>query len=77
MNIIIVGCGKVGWTLAEQLCNEEHQVVVIDTNSVYVYLFRRSRFIRYHRKWLQYPGIVRSRTKRGRYSDRGKPVLMS
>ena len=33
MNIIIVGCGKVGWTLAEQLCNEEHQVVVIDTNS--------------------------------------------
>ena len=33
MNIIIVGCGKVGSTLAEQLCNEEHQVVVIDTNS--------------------------------------------
>ena len=33
MNIIIVGCGKVGCTLAEQLCNEEHQVVVIDTNS--------------------------------------------
>ena len=27
MNIIIVGCGKVGCTLAEQLCNEEHQVV--------------------------------------------------
>lgn len=33
MNIIIVGCGKVGRTLAEQLCNEEHEIVVIDTNS--------------------------------------------
>lgn len=32
MKIIIVGCGKVGCTLAEQLCNEQHEVVAIDTN---------------------------------------------
>ncbi len=30
MNIIIVGCGKVGYTLVEQLSNEEHNIVVID-----------------------------------------------
>ena len=30
MDIIIVGCGKVGSTLAEQLSNEDHNVVVID-----------------------------------------------
>ena len=32
MNIIIVGCGKVGSTLAEQLTNEGHDITVIDTN---------------------------------------------
>ena len=32
MNIIIVGCGKVGATLAEQLTNEGHDITVIDTN---------------------------------------------
>lgn len=30
MNIIIVGCGKVGYTLVEQLANEDHNIVVID-----------------------------------------------
>ena len=30
MKIIIVGCGKVGYTLAETLCNESHDVTVID-----------------------------------------------
>ena len=30
MNIIIVGCGKVGYTLVEQLNNENHDVVVVD-----------------------------------------------
>ncbi len=30
MKIIIVGCGKVGYTLAEQLSNENHDLVVID-----------------------------------------------
>ena len=30
MNIIIVGCGKVGYTLVEQLSNEDHNLVVID-----------------------------------------------
>ncbi len=32
MNIIIVGCGKVGQTLVEQLSNENHNIVVIDEN---------------------------------------------
>ena len=32
MNIIVAGSGKVGETLIEQLSNENHDVVVIDTN---------------------------------------------
>ena len=34
MNIIIVGCGKVGYTLVEQLGGENHNITVIDTNAV-------------------------------------------
>ena len=30
MNIIIVGCGKVGYTLVEQLNGENHNIAVID-----------------------------------------------
>lgn len=33
MQIIIVGCGKVGMTLAENLSNEGHNLVMIDKNS--------------------------------------------
>lgn len=33
MQIIIVGCGKVGSTLAEQLCHEDHDICVIDTDA--------------------------------------------
>ena len=33
MDIIIVGCGKVGTTLVEQLSNEEHNIVVVDKNA--------------------------------------------
>ena len=29
MDIIIVGCGKVGFTLVEQLSNEDHNIVVL------------------------------------------------
>lgn len=32
MNIIVVGCGKVGQTIAMQLSSEEHNLVVVDTN---------------------------------------------
>ncbi len=32
MNIIIVGCGKVGLTLAQQLRQEDHAITVIDTS---------------------------------------------
>lgn len=31
MNIIIAGCGKVGFTLAEQLLEEGHEITIIDT----------------------------------------------
>ena len=31
MKIIIVGCGNVGITLAEQLSTEGHNITVIDT----------------------------------------------
>ena len=30
MNIIIVGCGKIGRTLTEQLCKEGHDISIID-----------------------------------------------
>lgn len=33
MKIIIVGCGKVGYTLVEQLGGEDHDIVVIDENA--------------------------------------------
>ena len=33
MNIIIVGCGKVGQTLAEQLNENDNNITVIDTNA--------------------------------------------
>ncbi len=36
MKIIIVGCGKVGYTLVEQLSGENHDIVVIDTKEDYV-----------------------------------------
>jgi trk system potassium uptake protein TrkA len=32
MNVIIVGCGKVGYTIAETLCKEKHNVTVIDNS---------------------------------------------
>lgn len=33
LSIIIVGCGKVGSTLIEQLCREGHDITIIDKNS--------------------------------------------
>ncbi len=33
MNIIVVGCGKVGYALAEQLNKENHEITVIDSNA--------------------------------------------
>lgn len=33
LNIIIVGCGKVGVTLVERLCSEGHDITVIDTDN--------------------------------------------
>lgn len=33
MKIIIVGCGKVGTTIAEELYHEGHDITVIDQNA--------------------------------------------
>jgi len=33
MNIIIIGCGKVGITLAETLSAEKHNISLIDTSA--------------------------------------------
>jgi trk system potassium uptake protein TrkA len=33
MNIVILGCGRVGSTLARHLSNEAHRVTIIDTSS--------------------------------------------
>lgn len=32
MKIIIIGCGKVGFALAEQLSHEDHAITIVDTN---------------------------------------------
>lgn len=37
MKIIIVGCGKVGRTITEQLSSENHDVTVIDTDSLVIH----------------------------------------
>ena len=42
MDIIIVGCGKVGFTLVEQLSNEDHNIVVIDEKPEKVQYYRPS-----------------------------------
>lgn len=36
MNIIIVGCGKIGFSLVSELINEGHDVTVVDTDSAAV-----------------------------------------
>ncbi|MBQ9886350.1 MAG: Trk system potassium transporter TrkA [Lachnospiraceae bacterium] len=36
MNIIIVGCGKVGYALAEQLNDEGHEITIIDKNDAVI-----------------------------------------
>lgn len=37
MNIIIVGCGKVGYALADQLNDEGHEITIIDKNEAVLY----------------------------------------
>ncbi len=32
MKIIIIGCGKVGYTIADELCHEDHDITIIDQN---------------------------------------------
>jgi len=39
MNIIIVGCGTVGYTLVEQLINENHNITVVDVDEKQVQYF--------------------------------------
>lgn len=33
MKIIIIGCGKVGFALAEELTEEKHEVTIIDSSA--------------------------------------------
>ena len=33
MNIVIVGCGKVGSVITEQLSSEDHNIVLVDEDS--------------------------------------------
>ena len=45
MKIVIVGNGKVGHTLAEQLSREDHDIVLVDNNSKavsYTHLLRHA-----------------------------------
>ena len=34
LNILIIGCGKVGTALTRQLCKEGHDITVIDKNEI-------------------------------------------
>lgn len=36
MNIIIVGCGKVGYTLAKNLADEKHNIIVVDKDASHI-----------------------------------------
>ena len=36
MNIIVVGCGKIGYRLVAELVNEGHDITVIDTDNATV-----------------------------------------
>jgi len=36
MKIIIVGCGKVGFTIASQISSEDHDIVIIDPNAAVI-----------------------------------------
>ena len=63
MNIIIVGCGKVGSTLAKQLSKEGHNISIIDINDKVVEEFSNSHDVMgISRKWcsLQYTKISRN-----------------
>ena len=41
MKIIIVGCGKVGYAIAQQLTQEKHDITVVDDEAVASLFFRK------------------------------------
>ena len=41
MNIIIVGCGKVGYALAEQLNEEGHDITIMDNKATWAIAFNK------------------------------------
>ena len=43
MEVIIIGCGKVGVTLADQLVREDHNVVMVDTSAERLQSFSERR----------------------------------
>ena len=54
LKIIIVGCGKVGTTLVEQLSKEGHDIIIIDKNAKKVQeIAKYIRHYGYRREWCQ------------------------
>ena len=33
MKIMIIGCGQVGFALAEELCHDAHEVTIVDSSN--------------------------------------------
>lgn len=72
MKIIIVGCGKVGTTLAEQLNRENHDITLIDTNeeAIQNIYFRQRGCNGRDGKWCSLSGTDGGRDPGCRSSDR-------
>ena len=67
MKIIIVGCGKVGTTLAEQLNRENHDITLIDTDDEALKNISDNVDLM---KWRYLPGTDGSGYSGGRSDDR-------
>lgn len=62
MKIIIVGCGQVGRTLADELNREDNEVTIIDRRYAIVEEISNKYDVMGGRwKWSQLPGAERSR----------------
>ena len=77
MNIVVVGCGKVGFSLAEQLVQEEHDVTIVDSDEEALHRAGRTDLIGFGRECLVRPlGEVRNpaqRESRARPAKGAKP----
>lgn len=69
MKIIIVGCGKVGTTLAEQLNRENHDITLIDTDDEALKNISDNVDLMCNRKWCDLSGTDGGRHPGGRSDD--------